>query len=645
MELLRASQPAQRLITPRTLRGGALCILVAALALPGAATGKSKGSHASQRGGPAQSAKARPQASAKGNSGKARGRWANGHTSKGSRSTGRPRKPVASRQSSTTVQRHTTSSGSRRAGPRRTAAPTRASVRTTTGSSGSGSTPSRSSRSGSSGSSGGAGNRRRGGGGKGGGGGNGGRGSGGNANGSGNPGTPPAALSPTAPTAFTAPGSGGPTTSVAGAPRALRAGAFDGVGPVGAIASLVAARASGSSAPASASDPSGASDGPAGLRSEPSSPSPIIRTVKQVVEVIPPAVWLLVGALALLTLLGGGASWLLAARKRRVERQREALLEDVGLLQRALLPPAPDQIAGVATSVAYRPARGDGAGGDFYDVFSLDDERLGLVIGELSSGGRPALGLTALLRHTLRAYVEAGMAPRTALQVASGALEHQLAGETATAAVAVYDRDSGTLTWSSAGHPPPIVLGAAAFEPVNACGSPPLCSAKTTGLRQTSLALPPGSTVCFYTDGLTCARVDGQPIGYRRLSRLVSTMGARVDATALIDRVGDEADARSDDMAACVLRVAHHVAATPAPGGVRRLEELEVSRQDLEGSRPAEFLTACGVPSDRVDDLVEEFRDAGSRLGGGVLRVRVGTGVATADLSLAGVDLLTPARA
>jgi hypothetical protein len=364
-----------------------------------------------------------------------------------------------------------------------------------------------------------------------------------------------------------------------------------------------------------------------------------------VVEVIPALVWLLVGALALFTLLGAAASWLLAARKRRLEDQREALLQDVGLLQRALLPPAPEQIAGVATSVAYRPAAGPAAGGDFYDVFALDGERLGLLVGELSSSGRRALGVTALVRHTLRAYIEAGMAPRTALQVASRALEHQLGEDEATVTAAVYDRQSGMLTYASAGHPPPVVLGAAAFEPLTACGSPPLGSGETTGLRQTSVALPPGSTVCFYTDGVLEARVRDERFGYRRLTRALSGMGARADARELLDQVGQEADGSSDDMAACVLRVAQHVAAVPEGEEIHRLEELEISRKGLHGREPAEFLAACGVPSDQIEALVEEFRATGDRLGGGLLRVRVGPGVARADLSLAGANLLTPARA
>ena len=129
----------------------------------------------------------------------------------------------------------------------------------------------------------------------------------------------------------------------------------------------------------------------------------VVRTVRRAVEVVPPVIWALVGALAALSLLGTAGSSLLARRAKRLARQREALLEDVGLLQRALLPDAPEQIEGVSASAAYRPATSGPPGGDFYDVFALDAERLGVLVGRVSVSGKRALGVSALVRHVLRA--------------------------------------------------------------------------------------------------------------------------------------------------------------------------------------------------------------------------------------------------
>jgi hypothetical protein len=444
-------------------------------------------------------------------------------------------------------------------------------------------------------------------------------------------------VAPTPPPSPSANGSGrfgSPSTLSSGLSSSAPGGPFSGVAPVAPIAPLTADRARGA----------GGSEAPVvRTRLAAAERSPIVRTVRQVVEVVPPIAWALIVLLAMLTLLGAGASWLLAARKRHAERQHEALLSDVGALQRALLPPAPEQIAGVATSVAYRPVSGPMAGGDFYDVFAIDDERLGVIIGDVARSGIEGIGLTATIRHTVRAYLEAGMSPRSALQVAAQVLEPQLGHTRATVTVALYDRGAGVLTYAAAGHPPPVILGATGFEPVAAAPSPPLGAGEDTGLRQTAVALPPGSRVCFYTDGVVEARLSGALYGYRRLSLSLTELGPRAGAPALLDRVTAESDATPDDMAAVVLQIAQHVRSAQDTEGVRRVEELELSREDLSGDLPAEFLAACGVPSGRIDGLVSDFRATAERIGGAVLRVRLGPGVPRAELALSRMDVLSPA--
>ena len=98
--------------------------------------------------------------------------------------------------------------------------------------------------------------------------------------------------------------------------------------------------------------------------------SPVARTAARIVSVIPWPMWALIGVLAALTFALGANSWI-------GDRQRRRLREDVGLLQSALLPAVPGVLGAVATSAAYRPADGPGAGGDFYDMFAARRRPIG----------------------------------------------------------------------------------------------------------------------------------------------------------------------------------------------------------------------------------------------------------------------------
>jgi hypothetical protein len=88
-------------------------------------------------------------------------------------------------------------------------------------------------------------------------------------------------------------------------------------------------------------------------------------------------------------------------RARSLAGQRAALLSDVGVLQAALLPAVPGNLGELDVTVAYRPAQGLAAGGDFLDVFSLSSERT-VIIGDVSGHGRESLIQAALVRYTLR---------------------------------------------------------------------------------------------------------------------------------------------------------------------------------------------------------------------------------------------------
>jgi hypothetical protein len=347
-------------------------------------------------------------------------------------------------------------------------------------------------------------------------------------------------------------------------------------------------------------------------------PQPL-RVVKDIVEVVPTPLRVLVAALVALSIILALASGLTLLRNRRLARQRRELLGQVGLLQAALLPDLPDELGSSRVSVAYRPADGPGAGGDFYDVIPLAGGKTAVLMGDVSGHGRAALGRTALSRYTLRAYVEAGLDPREALQIAGSVLTGKLEGDFVTALLAVHDAAAGTLTYATAGHPPPIVISDAGFEPVIVGTAPPLGVGAGTGQRQTTVPFPPGAIACFYTDGLSEARTADGQLGTARLEGVVRELGPDVTAKQVIDRVASSAGSICDDAAACVLTAGDGAAIVRS-----RMEYLEVSRTELRGPMLREFLDACGVSPARIRAAEREARETARQMGGAILMVRMG---------------------
>jgi serine phosphatase RsbU (regulator of sigma subunit) len=358
--------------------------------------------------------------------------------------------------------------------------------------------------------------------------------------------------------------------------------------------------------------------------------------VRRIVEVVPAELWAIVAALAALAL--GLATWsgLVALRARRLRRQREALLQEVGLLQTALLPPVP---ADVPVSVAYRPTDGPAAGGDFYDAFVLADGSTGIILGDVSGHGREALARTTLIRYTLRAYLEAGLQPREVVKVGGGALADHLDTGFATVAVAVHDPRSGRFTFACGGHHPPLVVGPAAHEPVTACSAPPIGVGAATGFRQSTFTLTAGSTACLYTDGLTEARADGLMLGRERLAELLEALPPTATGEDLLDRVVAAADLTPDDMAACIVR-----APAGAPVAGVRIEELEVD-QDEVGHSLEHFLRACAVPLAEVPGVLREAGEAARREGRATVRVSLNELRPTVDVVPANLVRLAERRA
>ena len=346
---------------------------------------------------------------------------------------------------------------------------------------------------------------------------------------------------------------------------------------------------------------------------------PIIREIPQFVDQVPAALKFALAVTGVLSILLALAGFVTTMRNRSLARQRRDLLQEVGLLQSALLPPVPDRVGGLRTSVAYRPADGPGAGGDFYDVLPLPGARVGFILGDVSGHGRGALARTAFMRYTLRAYLEAGLEPRVALQVAGRVIDENLGGDFATVLLAVHDPETGSLTYATAGHPAPLVVGPQPHDPVTAGSSPPIGVGVRTGLRQTTVPLVPGSVAAMFTDGLLEARTEGGLLGRDRLEELLEELGDDATARGLVESVNKVARVMSDDIAAVVIQPTN-----AATAGLFRTEQLELTARELDSQIAERFLEACGVSDRDVQTAIYDARMIADRFGGVILHVVFG---------------------
>jgi hypothetical protein len=195
----------------------------------------------------------------------------------------------------------------------------------------------------------------------------------------------------------------------------------------------------------------------------------------------------------------------------------------------------------------------------------------------------------------------------------------------ATAVVAVHDRYRETLTLASAGHVPPIVLGGTGHRPVGVAWPPPLGAGVPTGRRQTTMPLPPGTTVCLFTDGASDARLGEGRLGSDELAAWLRDLGPEATAGEMLTYLHKRADEIDDDVTICVLRTTGENGTAPADA----IEELAVSPG--EGPTLIRFLIAGGVSPARAAELAVGLEQA-SEQASLVAEVRIGEKTAQARL-------------
>ncbi len=230
-------------------------------------------------------------------------------------------------------------------------------------------------------------------------------------------------------------------------------------------------------------------------------------------------------------------------------------------LQEALLS-MPHSLSGIEFAHAYHSStEAARVGGDFYDLFALEPDRIGMSIGDVAGKGIDAAVLTSLVKHTIRAHAfEGGKTPAQVISLTNEVIHEATQPDSfVTIFFAVLDLRDGRLTYANAGHTTTVVVRCDGTISTLSRTGPPAGAFRGVrfGLAETRLGF--GDMLFLYSDGLTEARRGAEFYGEERLFALLSSVDD--GPQSVIRRVIDDVTVFSagnfrDDLA--VLGVTRH---------------------------------------------------------------------------------------
>ncbi|MGB8099835.1 MAG: SpoIIE family protein phosphatase [Terracidiphilus sp.] len=255
----------------------------------------------------------------------------------------------------------------------------------------------------------------------------------------------------------------------------------------------------------------------------------------------------------ILDALGGQAASILDnARLVERERERQRMEQELEIgrnIQQGLLPQGLRDFPHLEVAGIQYPCQE--VGGDYFDVFSMSEERTAFLIADVSGKGLGAALLTTMLQGALSGMT-LGVEPAKVLRHINRFLcEHAVVGRYATLFFAILDR-AGVLEFINAGHPAPLLLRGDTISELYKEGSFPVGLVEEAEFTSMRTQLEPGDTLVLFTDGVTEAQDSGKQLfGYERLQQAAvggsgKTMGelqqSILDAMAGFCRGAEAAD-------------------------------------------------------------------------------------------------------
>lgn len=193
-------------------------------------------------------------------------------------------------------------------------------------------------------------------------------------------------------------------------------------------------------------------------------------------------------------------------------------------IQMNMLPEKAPEVEGFNISARSIPAKE--VGGDYFDFVPLENNRLGLAIGDVAGKGVPAALLMALMRAVIRSEADRASSPQEVInRVNTLVMRDAPPGMYATLFYGIYDIGKRVLTYTNAGHNYPMLLRkkTGKYQALETTGLF-VGMFESPGFEEESVTLEEGDLLVFYTDGVTEAQTQGdrgEMFGLKRLLKEV----------------------------------------------------------------------------------------------------------------------------
>lgn len=164
-------------------------------------------------------------------------------------------------------------------------------------------------------------------------------------------------------------------------------------------------------------------------------------------------------------------------------------------------------------------------GGDFYDFYTVDSDHIAMVMANVSGKGVPAALFMVIAKTLIKNQAQAGCSPAEIFTSVNAQLyENNENNMFVTAWIGIYEVSSGKLTFSNAGHNPPLVKrGNGSFEYLRITSGFVLAGLEAAKYRQSEIILEKGDILYLYTDGVTeASNSRSEFYGEERLSQIMN---------------------------------------------------------------------------------------------------------------------------